>query len=347
MSQLLSRPVYGKRDDTLFLKEMNVLTVHHLKGSKEFRRMWPDWKKCDRIECLPFVHVGVFKHLELKTTDKSVKHNRTVCSSSTSGISSKIILDERSSKFQSESTTRILTDFVGEQKRPLMVLDSAKSLYRRGELSARIAAAMSLQAIATDIQFLLEDPNNPESMKFDLLKEMLSKHEDLLVYGFSWILWLAWGARDFPKEITSGLKRKKITFVHSGGWKKLESIKVSNERFNSSLLSKVHSCSKVVDFYGLVEQLGIVYPLCEHGARHVPVWADVVVRDSHTLESLEGEAGQLQLLNCITYGAPYYSVLTEDIGCILSGSCPCGRSGKRFELLGRIPKAEVRGCANV
>jgi hypothetical protein len=347
MSQLISKPVYGERDDALFLEEMNALTVHHMRGAKEFARMWPAWERAEKLEDLPFVHAGVFKHLELKTVNENIKHKRTVHSSSTSGVSSRIVLDEKSSKLQSESTTKILTDFIGNKRRPLLVLDSVKSLHRRGELSARVAAAMSLQTLSSEIQFLLEEPENPDSMKWDLLAEMLNNHEELLVYGFSWILWLAWGGNQFPEEIRSALRGKKIHFIHSGGWKKLEASKVTGEKFNSALLDAVDSSSRIVDFYGLVEQLGIIYPLCEHGVRHIPVWADIIVRDTYTLEPLERELGQLQLLNSITYGAPNHSVLTEDIGRILPGECPCGRSGKRFELVGRIPKAELRGCANV
>jgi hypothetical protein len=346
MSQLISRPVYGERDPSIFLEEMNSLTLHHVQGCIEFAKMWPEWEKAERIEELPFVHVGVFKELELKTSGKDIKHERVVHSSSTSGVSSKIVLDDRSSKLQTESTTKILTDFVGPEKRPLLILDSAKSLYHR-ELSARVAAAMSLRPLSSEIQFLMQDPEEPGSMKWDLLAKTLASNDSFLVYGFSWVLWLAWGKAIFPSEIKSALVKKKFHFVHSGGWKKLEAIRVSREEFDSRLLENVNPSSKVVDFYGLVEQLGIIYPLCEHGARHVPVWADVIVRDTYTLRPIEEKAGQLQLLNTITYGAPYHSVLSEDIGRILPGSCPCGRLGKRFELLGRIPKAEIRGCANV
>ena len=62
---------------------------------------------------------------------------------------------------------------------------------------------------------------------------------------------------------------------------------------------------------------------------------------------LAGGAGQLQILNRRAGGAPYHSVLTEDLGLLQAGPCPCGRPGRRFELLGRLAKAEVRGCANV
>jgi hypothetical protein len=31
---------------------------------------------------------------------------------------------------------------------------------------------------------------------------------------------------------------------------------------------------------------------------------------------------------------------------LVPGDCACGRHGQRFELIGRVPKSEVRGCAN-
>ena len=150
-----------------------------------------------------------------------------------------------------------------------------------------------------------------------------------------------------PPEIRAALKGKTIHFVHSGGWKKLEAEKVDRARLDGLLLETLCPASAVVDYYGLVEQVGIVYPLCSEGWRHVPVWADVLVRDPLTLEPLEERPGQLQLVNLLAHGAPYHSVLTEDMGRMVPGDCACGRGNRRFELIGRVPKAEVRGCANV
>jgi hypothetical protein len=347
MSNLLSRPPYGPRDDKLFLEEVNTLTLHHLKGSKEFSEIWHDWKPAEKIEDIPFLHSGVFKYLDLKTSGKDIEHKRLARSSSTSGISSKIYLDCLSSKLQSESTAKILIDFLGDIKHPLIVLDSSASLCKRSELSARVAAALSLQPLASEINFILNDSEDPQTVKWDVLDEILEKNNDLLVYGFSWILWLVWGKNDFPDRTRSLLKGKKIYFVHSGGWKKLEKACVDRNTFDSKILKGLDPASKVLDFYGLVEQMGVIYPLCEHNFRHIPAWADIIVRDAHTLKPVFSRIGQIQLINSITYGAPNYSVLTEDMGRIVSGDCPCGRLGKRFELLGRVPKAETRGCANV
>lgn len=347
MSYLLSLPPYAERDDQSFLAEMNALTSYHAQWCEPFRNIVGPQHQAERIEDVPFLHVGLFKRMPLVTHNPDAKILRTVLSSSTSGIASRVSLDEQSSQLQARSSQAILADFVGDEKRPLLVLDSVASLRRRDDFSARIMAAMSLKPFATEVFFLLKDAGNSMSFSIPQLECALKPGGDLLVYGFSWILWLAWAGNAIPAELKQELARRKIAFVHSGGWKKLEDQKVNHETFDSTLLQQAALGSVVVDYYGLVEQMGIVFPMCSHGSRHVPRWADVLVRDSWTLEVLPEGKGQLQLLNSITFGSPCHSVLTEDMGRLLPGDCPCGRKGRRFELIGRVPKAEVRGCANV
>ena len=348
MSQLLERKPYSDREDSQFLLEMQALTQHHQNGCAPYRTMTQNHPMAQSIAEIPYVHVGAFKNLALKTESEQIKHQRNLLSSATSsGISSVISLDKKSSEFQSKSVLSILKDFVGEKRRPLLILDSAASLRSRGRVSARIAAALGLQPLSTEIHFLLKDINDPKTMQWDTVLKVLEGHDDVLVYGFTWILWLAWGNANIPIKVQEALRGKKIHFVHSGGWKKLESSKVNFESFNQALLKDLDQASQVIDYYGLVEQIGIIYPLCAHGSRHVPLWADVIVRDPWTLAPVDKGPGQLQLMNLLAHGAPYHSVLTEDMGQLLHGDCPCGRKGKRFELLGRIPKAETRGCSNV
>ena len=46
----------------------------------------------------------------------------------------------------------------------------------------------------------------------------------------------------------------------------LEALKVERQEFDQALLEDLASGSRVVDYYGLVEQVGIIYPLCESQA---------------------------------------------------------------------------------
>jgi len=348
MSELLGRPPYGPRDDAQFLAEINRLTAHHAAWCEPYGRLvGAQPQPAARIADVPYVHVGLFKRVNLVTQAPNAKIVRSVLSSSTSGVSSRVTLDELSASLQSASVEAILQSFIGPAKRPLLILDSATSLRRRDDFSARIMAALSLKPFATEIFFLLKDAQDPASFNYAQLECALQQSDELLVYGFSWILWLGWAEQAIPESLRAELAKKTIHFIHSGGWKKLEDIRVEREQFDARLIGTANAASQVVDYYGLVEQMGIIYPLCAHGVRHVPIWADVLVRDSWSGAVLESGEGQLQLINTVTYGTPCHSVLTEDMGRLLPGTCRCGREGRGFELIGRVPKAEIRGCANV
>jgi hypothetical protein len=327
---------WGPRDDAALLDELNELSRHHLAGCPEYAAMWPSWTRAGGFDDLPWVHVGAFKHLDLRTHADGIQHGRVLASSATSGVPSRIALDDRSSERQAASSEAILSALVGARKRPLLILDHAGGLRRRDGLPARIAAAMALKPLASELHFLLGTPDDPASVR----NELLAGHDDVLLYGFTWMLWLAAERLDFGGA--------RVQVVHSGGWKRLEALAVDHAEFEARVLATAGEGSRVWDCYGLVEQVGVLFPLCEAGYRHAPRWAEVLVRDPWTLETLpEGVNGMLQLLNSLPIGAPYHSVLTEDVGHVEPGACPCGRAGRRFVLAGRVPKAEVRGCANV
>ena len=99
---LLADPPYGPRDDAAFLTEMVALTRRHLDGCPAYAHMWESWSGADEVADLPWVHVGVFKHLDLRTA--GAEHQRTLLSSSTSGRSSRVVLDAESSERQAQSS---------------------------------------------------------------------------------------------------------------------------------------------------------------------------------------------------------------------------------------------------
>ena len=345
MSALLTGKPYGDRDDTALLTEMRQLTEKHFDRFPAYGRIWSEWKGAGSFEELPWLHVGIFK---TKLFDQAGRASRVLLSSGTSSSAqSRIVLDEEGSRLQGESVLAILSDFISERDVPLVVVDNARSLRHGGSVSARVAAALSLRGLSSEMTFVLADPDDPTSVRWPELAELLSRSESVLIYGFTSALWDAFGESEVPGTIADLLRSTRVGFVHSGGWKKLESRSVDPKRFVERLLSKVADGSTVTDFYGLVEQVGLIFPLCEASFRHVPRWAEVLVRDPWTLESLTDDDGLLQLMNPLALSMPFHSVLTEDLGRVVSGECHCGRKGHRFVLRGRVPKAEIRGCANI
>jgi hypothetical protein len=124
---------------------------------------------------------------------------------------------------------------------------------------------------------------------------------------------------------------------------------VDKASFNRTIAVVWRISQHIIDFYGAVEQIGMLYPDCAAGRKHVPYWAEIIIRQPDSLAPAGvGQTGLLQLLNCLPLSAPNHSVLTEDLGVIdLLDGCECGRRGKAFMFRGRAPRTELRGCSDV
>jgi phenylacetate-coenzyme A ligase PaaK-like adenylate-forming protein len=135
--------------------------------------------------------------------------------------------------------------------------------------------------------------------------------------------------------------------IHGGGWKRLQDQQVDNATFKARLREQL-GIERVFNYYGMVEQVGSIFMECEQGRLHAPTFADVVVRDPLTLDPLPpGQVGVVQVLSALPVSYPGHSLLTEDLG-LLHGEddCPCGRLGRTFSVLGRMPQVEMRGCSD-
>ena len=99
----------------------------------------------------------------------------------------------------------------------------------------------------------------------------------------------------------------------------------------------------------MVENVGVIYPDCAQGNKHVPNFAEVIIRDPLTLAPVKaGERGLIQVCSVLPTSFPGFLLLTEDMAEVIGyDDCPCGRKGTSFRFAGRAPKAEVRGCGNL
>ena len=144
-------------------------------------------------------------------------------------------------------------------------------------------------------------------------------------------------------------KLKNIIIIHMGGWKKLQDLQISKEQFNQ-MASDFFNCKKekIIDIYGMTEQLGTIYPDCDAGYKHVPTYSEIMIRNTDTLEIEDiGKSGFIQLLSPIPHSYPGISLLSDDIGKIIGiDNCPCGRKGKYFQFEKRAEHADIKGCGD-
>ena len=334
--------------------QLQQLLDHHRARCPEYARLVADWQRhandaASDVERYPFVPVTVFKEYDLRSTDQE---GISVRSSSTTGAAaSRIFVDKPTKKRQSLSASRILSDFIGTEPRPYLVFDLESTVRGRESLSARGAAILSVSHLATEFHFVMTQSASGElTVNRDALGRALEAigNRPFMAYGFTYILF------QVHQQLASmqGLPEAHpdSVLLHSGGWKRMTSIAVGKPEFNRAVSSvwKLPP-SQVIDFYGAVEQVGMAYPDCREGLKHVPYWADVIVRSADTLTPAgPGEAGLIQLLNCLPLSSPNHSVLTEDLGeIVVEDGCRCGRRGKGFVFHGRAPRAELRGCSDV
>lgn len=218
-------------------------------------------------------------------------------------------------------------------------------------MGARSAAILGLQPFATDTTYCLRSDDKGElTLELEKLTEFANRHRDseVLVYGFTYILW-----NHLVKPLSAKgacLNLKNVHVLHSGGWKRLQEQAVEKQLFNEQV-ARVVGCapSCIVDFYGMVESVGVIFPDCPHGNKHAPGFGDVIVRDPLTLEPVAaGEHGIVQVCSVLPTSFPGNLLLTEDLAQVIAyDGCACGRRGISFRFSGRVPKAEVRGCGNI
>jgi hypothetical protein len=335
-------------------EQLGELLDHHSQACPHYRLLVEDWKRHANgkplsAENFPFIPVTVFKEFVLKSTGEEVMTLRS--SATTSKNASQIFVDKPTKKRQAVSASKVMADYVGTEQRPYIVFDIEETVRGTAAMGARGAAILSLAYHASKFHFVMRERNGQLEVDPDALDRALEEigERSFVAYGFTYILyqahqWLAQHHVALPPAHPDSL------FMHSGGWKKLIDLAVDKSTFNQTV-SGVWGLEshRVVDFYGAIEQVGVPYPDCSEGYKHVPYWADVVIRSADTLAALSvGETGLIQLLSCLPLSAPNHSVLTEDLGeLVLLDGCPCGRRGKAFVFRGRAPKSEVRGCSDV
>jgi len=354
---LLSLPPYGmgREEKHPFLtRELTALCRHHQAGCPAYARMLSARGKEPALadfplqargyEALPFLPVRLFKEFDLISVPKE-SLRKTLTSSGTTGQQvSRIHLDRETSAAQSKALSKIIRDFLGNSRLPMIILDTSALLQNRAMYSARGAGVLGFSLFARDKIYAFD-----EHMNLDIagLQAFLEKHRDeaLFLFGFTYMIW-----RHFCGELhklAEPLDLSRGILIHGGGWKKLAAESVSPAQFQKEL-KQACGIRRVYDYYGMVEQTGTIFMECEEGRLHAPVWADVLVRSPQDFSLAPmGEKGLIEVVSLLPRSYPGHLLLTEDEGRILGeDDCRCGRKGKYFQVLGRIQRAEARGCSD-
>jgi len=346
--ELINLPVYQLEADkkgAFFQDALMKLSKHHYQHSDEYQAivdaLYPDYFSSGKI---PTIAVQLFKHHLLKSVSDDEIFKITTSSGTTSQQVSRVVLDKGNISRQQKVLVKIVQQWLGKKRLPMLIIDHPNVIKDKFLYSARGVGIQGLSLFGHHHTYAL---NEDMSLNIDAIEAFVNQYKDekIFVFGFTFIIW-----QHFIQALLATNQHFNLSnavILHSGGWKKLQNIAVSNDKFKQSL-QKVLGQVQVHNFYGMVEQTGAIYVECESGYLHCPVWSDVIIRSKKDL-SIEknGNEGIIQVNSLLPTSYPGHALLTEDLGVIFGeDNCSCGRKGKYFHVNGRLAKAETRGCSD-
>ncbi|MCI8482852.1 MAG: acyl-protein synthetase [Lachnospiraceae bacterium] len=338
----------SEKKESLLRKELAELTEFHKKNCKEYERFLKaagyKQENIKRVEDIPFYPVRMFKKYDLKSIDEKEVFKVMTSSGTTGQAVSKIYLNQETAMMQQKVMIKILNDFWGKKRLPMMIVDSPAVVKNRKLFSARGAAVIGLRMASSDMVYIL---NDDMSLNIEKLKDFLEKYQGqrFVIFGFTSIVW-----RHFYQELKKRNEKENMpqaVLMTGGGWKKLEKESVTRDEFKKEI-HEFCGINYFLDHYGMVEQTGCIYAECEYGHLHASIYSDVIVRDYKDYSPcVIGKPGILQVVSVLPRSYPGHSLLTEDEGVVLGeDDCPCGRKGKYIKVFGRMKDAELRGCSD-
>ncbi len=326
-----------------FENEIYNLTIHHYQNSKLYKKILDnlnfDKKKKYTAEELPFLPARLFKHLELKSiADKQIF--KVLKSSGTSGQQSKIFLDIQNTINQRKILKELFETYVSRERLPMFILGKDPK-HNRFNFDAKAAAILGFSMFGKNHKYFI-DKYDKENLKS--FTSIIENHKKIIFFGFTSDVY-----NFFFKTLKNykNLDLSKIIVLHGGGWKKLEKIKISNLDFKKKLKNNFN-IKKVINYYGLVEQIGSVFFECPKCNLFIcSKYSDIIIRDKKFTSQLN-KKGMVQLLSLLPKSYPGHNILTEDIGKIFTNvNCDKNHQEKMFKIYGRIENSEIRGCSNV
>ena len=349
MESLLAAPIFDlpqTAKQALLLARLNALTCHHVEHCAPYANVLHafGWT-AEAVDygALPYLAARLFKLAQWQSVSEAEVF-KVLTSSGTTGAPSRIVLDRETAALQSKVLVKILQEFVGKQRLPMLLVEQPALIQNRNGFSARGAGALGLSFLGRDHTYALDEQMRPN---WPVIEAFCDKYagQPVLLFGFTFMVWQC--LLEPLRERGLHLPFEQGILFHSGGWKKLQHLAVDNPAFKARCREQL-GLGRVHNFYGMVEQVGSIFVECEQGHLHAPVFADLQVRDPLTHQPLGvGRPGLLQVLSAIPGSYPGHSLLTEDLGVLLGeDDCPCGRHGRYFQVSGRQQGAEVRGCSD-
>jgi hypothetical protein len=351
LSEFINLPQFSldKEKKSIYLIEIiNELHNYHFNHSIEYKKITEQFfnnqGNIQRLEDMPFLPVSLFKTQLLKSVDEKDIYKILTSSGTTGQIPSRIVLDKTTANFQSIALSKIMTHVIGNERIPMLIVDSKSVLKDRNSYSARGAGIIGLSVFGKNHFYLLNEEFQPDLNNLRKFVENFNGKR-ILIFGFTFLIWQYL----VKNELGIELDFSNAILIHSGGWKKLQELAVDNSIFKNLLFKKFGiQKENIYNFYGMVEQVGSIFLENSDEYLHCPNFSEIIIRNPEDFSVQPiGKEGLIQVISVLPRSYPGHSLLTEDIGiCLGEDDASNGWKGKYFKLVGRAKKAEPRGCSD-
>lgn len=350
LEEYLARQAYSipaSEKDALLTAAFNELTAHHYDHCLPYARIldgyWGGRRVAAGLADIPYLPVSLFKLRRLLSVSEEDVRVTLTSSGTTGQAVSQVLVDRESSMLQQKALANSLMHVLGPKRLPMLVIDTDAVFKDPKMMSARGAGVLGQMRFGRDHAFALDSVLRPD---VGAVRAFLEKHggAPFFMFGFTFMVW----ANFYERFRDLGLDLSNGVLIHSGGWKKMAEKAVDNQVFRASL-NEAFGLTRVHNFYGMVEQIGSIFLEGTDGLLYPPNFADVIIRNPETWEVAPvGDPGVVQVLSLLPRSYPGHSLLTEDMGVIEAvDRGQDGWMGKGLRILGRVAKAELRGCSDV
>ena len=275
---------------TFFLKYINYLNNHHYNKSILFKKYLDKSKfkpnKYTNLFSLPFLPVRLFKEFDFISVDKRHIFKTLQSSGTTSNSTSKIYIDKINALNQIKVLQKITNNIIGKARLPMLVVDSQNKNLNRNNFNASAAAVNGFSMFANEVVYLLDQNGKIDYKKLNKFLNKNSKSK-FLIFGFTNNIFLNLiNNLDVRKLNKNNLSQAII--IHGGGWKKIEKQKIDRKTFNLELKKKLN-IMQVINYYGLVEQIGSIFFECKCGYFIASNFSEIIIRDENFKPCIPGQ----------------------------------------------------------
>ncbi len=337
---------YRKKD---YFELINKLTIRHYKRCSLYKKILDSLNYklyfTNNLESIPIIPTRIFKNYDLMSVPKNKILKILTSSGTTNSKVSKIFLDNENASNQVRALTKLMQSILGMERLPMIIVDKDPRFEDRKKFSAKTTAILGFSYFGKNHFYLLDKYGKIDHNGLNKFLEKFS-NKKFFIFGFTSFIF---------ENLLKKMNYKRINYnfsngvlIHGGGWKKLENLKISNNKFKNEL-NKKFKLKKIFNYYGMVEQTGSIFLECDNcGGFRTTRYSEIIIRDKNFNSLGLGRTGMIQVISNLPTSYPGHSILTEDRGTIIKdANCKSGFNGKCFSIEGRLEKAELRGCSDV